>query len=72
VLGHVGPRPSLVETLVMFGPLLDFDRLVEDGAPRWSCDCGSHLFCGLCGPNKGFLRVFVMGYGILANGFTHD
>jgi hypothetical protein len=30
---------------------------------------GSHLFCG---PGKGFIRVFVMGYGMSAHGFTHD
>jgi hypothetical protein len=32
----VGPRPSFEETLVKFGPLLDFNMLVEDGMPRWS------------------------------------
>jgi hypothetical protein len=31
-----GPRPSFEETLVRFGPILDFDRLVEYGAPRQS------------------------------------
>jgi hypothetical protein len=51
---------------------VDFDRLDKYGAPRRSEDRGSHLFCGLCGPNKGFLRVFVMGYGMSAHGFTHD
>jgi hypothetical protein len=30
---------------------------------------GSHLFCG---PNMGFIRVYVMGYGMSAHGFTHD
>jgi hypothetical protein len=30
---------------------------------------GSHLFCG---PNKGFIIVYVMGYGMSAHGFTHD
>jgi hypothetical protein len=32
----VVPRPSFEETLVRFGPLLDFDNLVEKGAPRRS------------------------------------
>jgi hypothetical protein len=35
----VGPRPSFGETLVIFGgfgPLLDFNTLVEVGAPRQS------------------------------------
>jgi hypothetical protein len=32
----VGPRPSFEETLVGFDHFLDFDRLVEDGAPRRS------------------------------------
>jgi hypothetical protein len=30
---------------------------------------GYHLFFG---PNKGFIRVYVMGYGMSAHGFTHD
>jgi hypothetical protein len=34
--GPVGPRPSFEETLVRFGPLLDFDTLVEEGVPRRS------------------------------------
>jgi hypothetical protein len=68
----VGPRPSFEEKLVRFGPLLDLYRMVEDGSPKRSCDRGSHLFCGLCGTNKGFLRVFLMGYGMSANEFTHD
>jgi hypothetical protein len=34
--GGVGPRPSFEETFVRFGPLLDFDILVEEGVPRWS------------------------------------
>jgi hypothetical protein len=29
----VGPRPSFGENLVIFVPLLDFDMLVEEGAP---------------------------------------
>jgi hypothetical protein len=33
VVNPVGPRPSFGETLVSFGPLLDFDTLVEVGAP---------------------------------------
>jgi hypothetical protein len=35
-LAHVGPRPSFGETLVNLGPLLDFNTLVEEGAPRRS------------------------------------
>jgi hypothetical protein len=31
---------------------------------------GSHLFCGLVDPTKGF-RVYVTGYGMSAHGFTH-
>jgi hypothetical protein len=31
---------------------------------------GSHSFCGLVDPTKGF-RVYVMGYGMSAHGFTH-
>jgi hypothetical protein len=34
--GLVGPRPSFGKTSVNFDPLLDFDTLVEEGAPRWS------------------------------------
>jgi hypothetical protein len=30
---------------------------------------GYHLFCD---PSKGLIRVYVMGYGMLAHGFTHD
>jgi hypothetical protein len=30
---------------------------------------GSHLFCG---PNKGLIRDFVIGYGMSAHGFTRD
>jgi hypothetical protein len=30
---------------------------------------GYHLFCG---PNKGFIRVYVMGYGMSAHAVTHD
>jgi hypothetical protein len=37
----------------------DFDRLDEDGVPRRSGDHRSHLFCG---PNKGFIRDFVLGF----------
>jgi len=66
--GCVGPRPSFEGTLVRFGPLLDFDTLVEEGALRRSWDSESHLFCGICGPSKGLFRVFVMGYGMLAHG----
>jgi hypothetical protein len=29
----------------------------------------SHLFCG---PNKRFIRVYVMDYGMSAHGVTHD
>jgi len=57
----VGPRPSFGETLVSFGPLLDFDTMVEEWKPRKRWDHGSHLFCGLCGPSKGSSRVFLMG-----------
>jgi hypothetical protein len=32
--GPIGPRTSFEETLVRFGTLLDFDRLVQYGAPR--------------------------------------
>jgi hypothetical protein len=35
----IGPQPSFGETLVSFGgfcPLLDFNTLVEVGAPKWS------------------------------------
>jgi hypothetical protein len=32
----VGPRPSFERTLVVFDHFWDFDRLVEDGAPRQS------------------------------------
>jgi hypothetical protein len=32
--GPIGPQPSFEETLVMFDHFWDFDRLVEDGAPR--------------------------------------
>jgi hypothetical protein len=39
-----GPRPSFVETLVMFDHFWDFDRLVEDGAPRRSGDRGISPF----------------------------
>jgi hypothetical protein len=28
----------------------------------------SHLFCGLCGPGKGFFRDFLMGCGISSHG----
>jgi hypothetical protein len=35
---YVGPRPSFERTLVMFDHFWDFDRLVEDGAPRRSGD----------------------------------
>jgi hypothetical protein len=34
--GVVGPRPSFEETLVTFGPLLNFDTLFEEGSPRRS------------------------------------
>jgi hypothetical protein len=37
--GLVGPRQIFGETLVSFegfGPILDFNTLVEVGAPRWS------------------------------------
>jgi hypothetical protein len=34
--GPVGPQPSFEETLVRFGPILDFNTLVEDGGPRRS------------------------------------
>jgi hypothetical protein len=46
----------------VFDHFWDFDRLVEDGAPRRSRDRGSHSFCGLVDPTKGF-RVYVMGMG---------
>ena len=36
--GPVGPRPSFVETVVVFNHFGDFDRLVEDRAPRRSRD----------------------------------
>jgi hypothetical protein len=36
----VGPRPSFGRTLVMFDHFWDFDRLVEDEAPRQSGDRG--------------------------------
>ena len=49
--GVVGPRPSFEETLVMFDHFLDFDRLVEDGAPRRSSDHGISLVLWDCGPN---------------------
>jgi hypothetical protein len=45
----VGPRPSFVETLVVFDHFWDFDRLVEDGAPRRSRRSGSRPFCGIFG-----------------------
>jgi hypothetical protein len=32
--GHVFPRLSFEETLVMFDHFWDFDRMVEDKAPR--------------------------------------
>jgi hypothetical protein len=35
----VGPRPSFLETLVVFDHFWDFDKLVEDGAPRRGRDC---------------------------------
>jgi hypothetical protein len=35
-LGLVLPGPSFGENLVNFHPLLDFDTLVEEGAPRRS------------------------------------
>jgi hypothetical protein len=57
---HVGPRPSFEETLVVFDHFWDFDRLVEDGAPRRSGDrAGSHPFL------RDFwaFRVYVMGMG---------
>jgi hypothetical protein len=62
----VGPRPSFEKTLVRVGPILDFETMVEDGAPRRSRDRGSHRICGLC---KGLFRVFIMGYGMSAHGF---
>jgi hypothetical protein len=52
----------------MFDHFWDFDRLVEDGAPRRSGDRGISLFLWT---NKGFIRVFVLGYGMSAHGFTH-
>jgi hypothetical protein len=65
----VGPRPSFEETLV------GFDRFwPSTGWSKMECPCraeivGSHLFCG---PNKGFISVYVMAYGMSAHGFTHD
>jgi hypothetical protein len=38
--GLVGPQPSFEETLVVFDHFWDFDRLVEDRAPRRSGDHG--------------------------------
>jgi hypothetical protein len=39
----------------MFDHFWDFDRLVEDGAPRRSRDRGISLVLQACGPNKGLL-----------------
>jgi hypothetical protein len=33
---HVGTQPSFEKTLFIFGPLLDFDTLVEEGVPKRS------------------------------------
>jgi hypothetical protein len=55
----------------MFDHFWDFDKLVEDEAPRWSLYRGISLILQTCGPNKGFTRVYVMGYGMSAHGFTH-
>jgi hypothetical protein len=55
----------------MFDHFWDFDR--------WSkMECqvelrSQDLTCFWAyGPNKGFTRVYVMAYGMLAHGFTHD
>jgi hypothetical protein len=46
----VGPQPSFEEMLVVFDHFWDFDRLVEDGAPRKSGDRGiSPIFVGFLG-----------------------
>jgi hypothetical protein len=39
----------------MFDQFWDFDRLVEDGAPGQSRDCGISLILWHCGPKKGLL-----------------
>jgi hypothetical protein len=71
-LRHVVPQPSFEETLVMFDHFLDFDWLVEDGVPRRNEYHRISLVLKSCGPIKGFNRVYVMDYGMLAHGFTHD
>jgi hypothetical protein len=45
----------------MFDHFWDFDRLVEDGAPRWSRDHGiSLILWDLVDPTR-VIRVYVMG-----------
>jgi hypothetical protein len=65
----VGPRPSFEETMD------GFDHFwTSIGWSKMECSdraeiMVSHLFCG---PNKGFIMVYVMGYGMSAHGVTHD
>jgi hypothetical protein len=57
--GPVGPRPSFQETLVRFDhfwTLMGWSKMEHSGEAKIM---GSHLFCG---PNKGFIRVFVLGF----------
>jgi hypothetical protein len=54
-------------TLVVFYHFWDFDRLVEDGAPRRSRDCGiSHPFVRFLG-----IRDYVTGMGCWPMGLIH-
>jgi hypothetical protein len=45
----------------MFDHFWDFDRLVKDGVPRESDDCGISCILWTCGHNKRFTMVYVLG-----------
>jgi hypothetical protein len=53
--------------LTTFGTSTGWSKMEHPGGAEI---VGSHSFCGLVDPTKGF-RVYVMGYGMSAHGFTH-
>jgi hypothetical protein len=59
VLGVYYPLTKFLITLIVFDHFWDFDKLVEDGAPRRS------RYPGISPPFAGFLgfRVYVMDMG---------
>ena len=54
--------------LTTFGTLTCWSKMEHPGG----VDHEISLVLWACGSSKGFTRVYVMGYGMSAHGFTHD